>query len=81
MRILGIDPGYAIVGYGAVEYRNNRFTPVEYGAIETPAGRAFPLRLEQIYDEMTELLTRLRPEAMAVEKLFFNSNSPLCDQF
>lgn len=75
MRILGIDPGYAIVGYGAVEYRNNRFTPVEYGAIETPAGRAFPLRLEQIYDEMSGLLTRLRPEAMAVEKLFFNSNT------
>ncbi len=75
MRILGIDPGYAIVGYGAVEYRNNRFTPVEYGAIETSAGRAFPLRLEQIYDEMSGLLTRLRPEAMAVEKLFFNSNT------
>lgn len=75
MRILGIDPGYAIVGYGAVEYRNNKFVPVEYGAIETPAGRDFPSRLEQIFDEMTALLVRLKPEAMAVEKLFFNSNT------
>ena len=75
MRILGIDPGYAIVGYGAVEYRNNKFTPVEYGAIETPAGRDFPSRLEQIFDGMTGLLERLKPEAMAIEKLFFNSNT------
>ncbi len=75
MRILGIDPGYAIVGYGAVEYRNNRFTPLEYGAVTTPAGRDFSSRLEQIYDEMVGLIRRLRPEAMAMEKLFFNTNT------
>ena len=75
MRILGIDPGYAIVGYGAVSYQNNRFTPIEYGAVTTPASRDFPSRLEQIYDEMAALLERLRPEAMSIEKLFFNSNT------
>ena len=75
MRVLGIDPGYAIVGYGAVEYRSNHFSPLEFGAVTTPAGRDFSSRLEQIYDEMTALLRRLVPEAMAIEKLFFNTNT------
>ena len=74
MRILGIDPGYAIVGYGALDYASSRFRTVEYGAITTPAGMEFTQRLKMIYDDMTELLERTRPEAIAVEQLFFTNN-------
>ena len=49
MKILGIDPGYAIVGYGVVEYRANRFTTLDYGAILTPAHTPFGGRLCTIY--------------------------------
>ena len=52
MLILGIDPGYAIVGYGLLEYQNNRFRTVDYGAITTPAGMDFSQRLERIYQQM-----------------------------
>ena len=74
MRIIGIDPGYAIVGYGVVDYAASRFSVVEYGAITTPAGMDFGRRLELIYDEMTRLLARTRPESMGVEQLFFTNN-------
>lgn len=75
MVILGIDPGYAIVGYGAVRYEQNRYTPLEYGAIRTEAKTPFPDRLSQIYDGMQELFRICRPDAMAVEELFFNTNT------
>lgn len=75
MRILGIDPGYAIVGYGVLDYQNNHFSVVEYGAITTPAGMDFNRRLELIYDEMSVLLSRAKPDAMAIEKLFYNTNA------
>ncbi len=75
MRILGIDPGYAIVGWGVVEYRSNHFQTVGYGAITTNAGVEFTRRLEEIYDDMTALIERYRPDAMSVEKLFFNTNT------
>lgn len=74
MIILGIDPGYAIVGYGVLEYNANRFKILDYGAITTDAGTPFNLRLEMIYDQMTELLEKYHPDAMSVEKLFFNTN-------
>ena len=74
MRILGIDPGYAIVGYGVIEAAGGRFRPVEYGAITTPAGQDFGQRLVEIYQGMGEILTRLKPEAAAVEKLYFTNN-------
>ena len=74
MLILGIDPGYAIVGYGQLEYQNNRFRTVDYGAITTPAGMDFSQRLERIYQQMQMLLTQYRPQAMAVEKLYFQNN-------
>jgi crossover junction endodeoxyribonuclease RuvC len=74
MRIIGIDPGYAIVGYGIIEYRSNRFTTLGYGAVTTAANMAFEKRIEQIYNELEELLVKYRPDAMAVEKLFFTSN-------
>lgn len=74
MVIIGIDPGYAIVGYGVLDYTKNRFTTYAYGAVTTPAGTAFPQRLQTIYDEITRLLIKYKPQAMAIEKLFFTSN-------
>lgn len=74
MRILGIDPGYAIVGCGVLDYENNHFSVVEYCAITTPAEMDFNRRLEVIYDDMTDLISRTRPDAVSIEKLFFNSN-------
>lgn len=75
MKILGIDPGYAIVGAGAVEYAANKFRLLEAKAVTTPAGEPFPARLDIIYTGVTALLERHRPEAMAIEKLFFNTNT------
>lgn len=75
MRILGIDPGYAIVGYGVLDYQNNHFSVVEYGAITTPAGMDFNRRLELIYDEMEMIINRAKPNAMSIEKLFYNTNA------
>lgn len=74
MRILGVDPGYAIVGYGAVDYRSGQFAPVGFGAITTAAGEEMTLRLETIYDDMNTVLERYQPQAVAVEQLFFTNN-------
>lgn len=74
MRILGIDPGYAIVGYGVVEAGNGRYTPLEYGAVTTKAGEDFGLRLQEIYEGMAEILAAYKPRAAAVEKLYFTNN-------
>lgn len=74
MKIIGIDPGYAIVGYGVVDYKNMSFTTLDYGAILTEAGMPFNKRLVKIYDEFTELLIKHKPEAVSVEKLFFTTN-------
>lgn len=75
MIILGIDPGYAIVGYGVLDYRSNRLSVVDYGAITTEAGTPFNRRLEMIYDDLCALMERHHPEAMAIEKLFYNTNA------
>ncbi len=75
MKILGIDPGIAIVGYGVVEKRANKYIPIEYSAITTAAHTPLEERLEIIYDKMNELLTRIRPDVMSVEELFFNNNA------
>ena len=74
MRILGVDPGYAIVGVGTVDYEGNRFSVVEYGAITTEAGEDMFDRLKKIYDEMMELIDRVKPDALAIEELFFQNN-------
>ena len=74
MIILGIDPGLAIVGWGVIEYKNARFRTLAYGAIRTPVGMRTEERLKCIYDGMNELIEKYRPEAMAVEELFFNTN-------
>lgn len=75
MRILGIDPGYAIVGYGVVDYNHTKFSVAHYGAILTEAGMPFCERLEKIYDDMTALIQKWKPEVMAIEKLYFNTNT------
>ncbi len=75
MVILGIDPGYAIVGYGVVSYVNNNFKPVTFGAVTTPAGLDFPNRLDIIYNGITQIIETNKPEALAIEKLFFNTNT------
>ena len=74
MRILGIDPGYAIIGWGILDYEKNRFSVVDYGAITTPAGMAFPQRIELIYNEASALIAKYKPEALSMEKLFFTNN-------
>lgn len=74
MVILGIDPGYATIGYGAVHYEKNKFQPLRFGAITTPAGEEFSARLETIYDDMNALLDLLPVEALAIEQLFFSKN-------
>jgi len=74
VRIIGIDPGIAIVGFGIIEKQGNRLVPIQYGCIRTEAHTPEPLRLKQIYDAMTSLLKQYQPEVMAVEKLFFNRN-------
>lgn len=75
MIILGIDPGYAIVGYGILEYSNNHFTILHYGAVTTPAGMPFNRRLQIIYDELDVLIAKYKPDIMAIEKLFYNTNA------
>ena len=74
MRILGIDPGYAIVGYGILDYEHGAFSVVGFGAITTPADLAFEKRLKMIYDDMTEIIHTYKPDEMGIEKLFFNTN-------
>ena len=74
MRIIGIDPGYAIVGFGVVDYAGSRFSTVDYGAITTEAHTDFQQRLKVIYDDLCYVLERHRPEYMALEKLFFTTN-------
>lgn len=75
MRILGIDPGYAIVGYGVVDAAGCRFNTVGYGAITTPAKTPFPERLKTIYDDMCAIIDKYGPEELAIERLYFNTNT------
>lgn len=74
MRIIGIDPGYAIVGFGIIEYDNGKFKTVDYGAITTPARIDFNRRLEIIYADMCRILDAYKPESLAIEKLYFQNN-------
>lgn len=74
MRVLGLDPGTATTGYGVVEGSGNRLRHVAHGTISTPAAAHYAQRLKQIYEEMCELLERHRPDAVAIEKLFFSQN-------
>ena len=75
MIILGIDPGFAITGYGVIECQGNHLKMLEYGVVSTKAGTPFTWRLLQIRDQLNELLAKYKPDACAVEELFFNSNT------
>lgn len=74
MIILGIDPGFAIVGFGVLETERGKQRLIQCGAINTPAGLPLSTRLLQIFNDMDTLLTRFQPEAMAVEELFWGTN-------
>lgn len=75
MVILGIDPGLAIVGWGVLEYKNGKFKPLGYGAITTPKEMNTQQRLKKIYDDLAEIIKKYRPEQVAIEELFFNTNT------
>jgi len=72
--ILGIDPGVATVGFGIITETGGVPKPRRYGALTTPAGLRLALRLTQIHDDVSELITTFKPDAIAVEELFFNTN-------
>ena len=74
MKILGIDPGYGIIGFGLVEGNRNQFQLLRCGAITTPAGMDFSARLEIIYEDMKQLLQVAKPDVVAIEELFFGQN-------
>ncbi len=74
MRILGIDPGYATVGYGIIENDNGKLRPIGYGAIETPTSLSTAERLILIEKRTTELVLDVTPDEIAIEELFFNTN-------
>ena len=74
MRILGIDPGYGITGLGLIETHQGQSRLLQCGAITTPAGMDFSARLEIIYEDMRKLLEVAKPDAVAIEELFFGQN-------
>lgn len=74
MVVFGIDPGYAIVGWGAISYKINTYKTLGYGSVQTQAHTDFNERLEYIYDEIYSILNRCRPDALAIERLYFQTN-------
>ena len=75
LRIIGIDPGYATIGYGIVDYDNIHFKTVGYGAVTTPPDKDFSDRLVDIYNDITTLIKKYNPQCMAIERLYFNTNT------
>ncbi len=74
MRILGIDPGLATVGYGVIDYVNGSFRTVAYGALETKPGIDIEYRLQSVYSGICDIIQKYSPTDMAIEELFFNTN-------
>ncbi len=74
MRILGIDPGIATIGFGVIDFSGREYKLVNCGVITTPAHTMLSARLEQIYDDMCQLLELFKPDAVSIEELFFNTN-------
>ena len=74
MRILGIDPGIATIGFGIIDFNNSKYRFINCGIISTPAHTPLSSRLSTIYDDITELINAFRPDAVAIEELFFNTN-------
>lgn len=75
MVIMGVDPGFAITGYGIVEYRNNHLKLLDVGAVNTKVGELFTWRLLQIDETLTAMIQKYTPDAFAIEELFFNNNA------
>lgn len=75
MIIVGIDPGYAIVGVGIVKYEKNKLSMIEYGAITTNAHTKTTQRLNIIYEKINSVFDEYKPDAVAIEELFFNNNA------
>ena len=75
MRIIGIDPGYAIMGWGILDLKGNKFSVVDYGSITTDAGVDAANRLQHIYAELGAIIAKYEPEEAAIEELFFNNNA------
>ena len=75
MKILGIDPGYAIMGYGIIEASGNHLDSRKYGALTTNSKMDMPDRLKHIYNALMDIIYEFEPEAASVEELFFNTNS------
>ncbi len=74
-RVIGFDPGLAIVGYGVMDFEDfNRKKIVDYGVITTPKEESFPVRLAILYESVSELIEKFKPDEIAVEELFFNTN-------
>lgn len=74
MRILGIDPGYATIGYGIVDKLPKGLVAVDYGVIETPKSESIPVRLAILGNALTTIIRKFKPDAVSVEELFFNTN-------
>ncbi len=74
MIILGIDPGYAIVGYGIIEFRCGKYIPLGYGAILTDSKYNFFNRLEIIHSEILKITDKYKPDVSSIEKLYFQNN-------
>lgn len=74
MRIIGIDPGTGILGFGVVDFDRQKFKLVTAGVVSTPAHTPLPERLAEIYDALTEIINETGPEVMSIEKLFFAQN-------
>lgn len=74
MRILGIDPGIATIGFGVLDSQKNRHRLVKCGVISTPAHTSLASRLELIYKDMGDIIEIFKPDAVSIEELFFNTN-------
>ncbi len=74
MRILGIDPGYAIVGFGIVDYDASRFKTIDYGAVTTMAGDRFSLRLKTVFEDISQIMDSYKPDVVSMEKIYFQNN-------
>ena len=75
MRILGIDPGIGRTGWGVIETQNSKLKTKNFGCIETPVGMDIEKRLQILYEEISRIITEEKPNALAIEELFFNTNA------
>ena len=75
MIILGIDPGYAILGWGVIEMKGNHFKVLDYGSVTTDSKMEMPDRLKVLYNSLMDIIVRYEPDVASIEELFFNTNA------